>query len=101
MTTLRCANTAQAVERTFQTSCKVDDDCFGAEHYVGCCRVTVAGINASQREGFTKWEKDTCHSPPICDCGIDTLVTDDGKMIRREVSYALRCADGKCASWVP
>jgi hypothetical protein len=100
-TTLRCGSTAQPYETAFQSACKIDDDCFGAEHYIGCCRVTVTGLNVSQREGFTKWEKDMCQSPPACGCAIDTLVTDDGKMIRREMSYAARCLAGKCATWVP
>jgi hypothetical protein len=99
--TLTCPNQVQTLEQWFSSACKVDDDCFGAEHYVGCCRVSVVGLNVSQREGFAAWEKDTCHNPPVCGCAIDTLTTEDGKMIKREMSYAVHCVAGKCASWVP
>jgi hypothetical protein len=79
----------------------MDDDCFGAEHYTGCCRVTVVGLNVSQREGFAAWENDTCHGPPVCGCAVDTLTADDGKMIKRDMSYAVHCVAGKCATFIP
>ena len=100
-TTLKCLGSAPAVETSFASACKVDDDCFAAEHYTGCCRVAVVGLNVSQRDDFTTWEKDACHGPPACGCAIDTLTADDGQMIKRDMSYAVRCDAGKCASWIP
>jgi len=100
-TSLKCPSAVQPNEVSFSSNCKVDGDCFGAEHYTGCCRVSVVGLNVSQREGFTLWEKDTCQSPPVCGCAVDTLTADDGKMIKREMSYAVRCVAGKCASFIP
>lgn len=100
-TPLTCANAAQPNETSFSSACAIDGDCFGAEHYIGCCLVSVVGLNASQRVGFTQWETDACKSPPVCGCAVDRLTTDDGKMIGRDMSYAVRCVAGKCASWIP
>lgn len=100
-TTLKCANTVQPTETSFSSACAIDGDCFGAEHYIGCCHVAVVGLNDSQRAAFTQWETDTCKGAPVCGCGVDRLTADDGKMIGRDMSYAVRCVAGKCASWIP
>lgn len=100
-TGLKCWGNISQDEVSFSSACSGDDDCFGAEHYTGCCRVAVVGLNAQQQDAFAQWESETCQSPPTCGCAIDTLTTDDGKMIGRDATYAARCVAGTCETWVP
>jgi len=94
--TLACGSTQH--EQQFKNSCSTAGDCFIAEHYTGCCRVTATGMNVMEKPSFDAFESRVCGGPPICDCAVDRLTTDDGKMSTRDANRGIACMGGVCRS---
>jgi hypothetical protein len=98
-TSLTCVGAS--TEYNFPSRCTVDADCFVAEHYTGCCRVQATGLSVEAQTTFETFESSVCNGPPVCGCAVDQLTTDDGQVIQRNKSYAVKCMMGACKSFVP
>ena len=98
---IMCNGSSATIFPTFDRSCRVDADCFVAQHQTDCCGNSRAlGLAVRERDAFTAAERVCSAMFPGCGCPARPPVADDGMIAVPPASIVAACRSGLCTSFV-